>query len=56
VLSRPIASRISAAARTARTGSSSWAVGIPNAAITASPTYFSTVPPCRSTAVRASSK
>ena len=40
-----IASRISAAARTARSASSSCAVGIPNTAITASPTNFSTEPP-----------
>ena len=39
---------MSAAARTARIASSSWVVGIPNTAITASPMNFSTVPPCRS--------
>ena len=42
------ASRISAAARTARSASSSCSVGIPKTAMTASPMYFSTVPPCRS--------
>ena len=40
--------RISAAARTARRASSSWTVGTPKAAITASPMNFSAVPPCRS--------
>ena len=40
-----IESRISSAARTARSASSSCAVGMPNAAITASPANFSTVPP-----------
>jgi hypothetical protein len=33
-------------ARTARSASSSWASGTPNAAMTASPANFSTVPPC----------
>ena len=40
--------RISRAARTARSASSSCEVGIPNAPTTASPMNFSTVPPCRS--------
>ena len=39
-------SRIATAARTARSASSSCAVGIPNAAMTASPANFSTMPPC----------
>ena len=43
------ASRISAAARHARSASSSCATGTPNTAITASPMNFSTVPPCDST-------
>jgi hypothetical protein len=43
------AARISAAARTARSASSSCATGTPNTAITASPMNFSTVPPWRST-------
>jgi hypothetical protein len=34
------------AARTARSASSSWAWGVPNAAMTASPANFYTVPPC----------
>ena len=55
-LSRSAASRISAAVRTARSASSSRAVGIPNAAMTASPTYFSTVPPWRATAALISAK
>ena len=42
------ASTIASAARTARSGSSSCATGTPNAAITASPANFSTVPPCAS--------
>ena len=50
------ASRSSTDARSARSASSSWRVGIPKTAITASPINFSTVPPCRSSAVRASSK
>ncbi len=41
----PTSSRISTAARTARSASSSWALGIPKTAITASPMNFSTVPP-----------
>ena len=44
----PTSSRISAAARTARSASSSCATGIPNTAMTASPMYFSTIPPWRS--------
>ena len=39
-------------ARTARSGSSSCAVGAPNSAITASPMNFSTVPPWRSSSAR----
>ena len=50
------ASRISAAALTARRASSSWTAGIPKTAITASPMYFSTVPPWRSRTTRISSK
>ena len=38
-------SRMSTAARTARTASSSWTWGTPKTAMTASPMYFSTVPP-----------
>ena len=49
-------SRISAAARTARRASSSWTLGIPNTAITASPMNFSTVPPWRSMIARISEK
>ena len=49
-------SRISTAARTARSASSSCTCGIPNTATTASPMNFSTVPPWRSIAVRISSK
>ena len=45
-------SRISRAARTARSGSSSWAMGAPKRATTASPMNFSTVPPKRSSSVR----
>ena len=37
--------RMSAAARTARSASSSWTTGMPKTAITASPMNFSTVPP-----------
>ena len=37
--------RISIAARHTRNASSSWTVGTPNTAITASPMNFSTVPP-----------
>jgi hypothetical protein len=40
-----IASRIFNAARTARSASSSCAVGAPKTAMTASPMNFSTVPP-----------
>jgi hypothetical protein len=43
------ASRISIAARQARSASSSCATGTPNTAITASPMNFSTEPPCDST-------
>ena len=39
--------RIPSAARSARAGSSSCAIGTPNTAITASPMNFSTVPPSR---------
>ena len=39
-------SMIAAAARTARSPSSSCACGMPNAAMTASPANFSTMPPC----------
>ena len=39
------ASTSSSPARTARSASSSWAVGAPQTAITASPMNFSTVPP-----------
>ncbi len=56
--SRPRAwttSRSSTAERTARSASSSVATGIPNTAITASPTNFSTVPPWRSSTTRAAS-
>ncbi len=45
-------SRIASAARTARSGSSSWAVGAPKSATTASPMNFSTVPPKRSSSFR----
>ena len=50
--SSPIESRIASAARTARSGSSSWDTGAPKIAITASPMNFSTVPPCRSSSAR----
>ena len=50
------ASPISAAARTARRASSSCSTGVPKNATTASPMYFSTVPPCRSITARISSK
>jgi hypothetical protein len=46
----------SRAARTARSASSSWLVGAPQTAITASPMNFSIVPPWRSTIPRARSK
>ncbi len=52
--SRPVC--ISAAARTARSASSSWIAGRPKTAMIASPMYFSTVPPCASSTVRISSK
>ena len=45
-----------AAARRARSASSSCEVGIPNAAITASPANFSTIPPCRVMHVETCSK
>ena len=44
------------AARAPRSASSSWTVGTPNTAITASPMNFSTVAPCRSSTVREVSK
>ena len=47
---------ISIAARTARRASSSWATGSPKTAETASPMYFSTLPPWRSIAPRAAAK
>ena len=47
-----IASKIRSPARTARSGSSSWATGAPKTAITASPMNFSTVPPNPSTSRR----
>ena len=47
---------MSSAARTARSASSSWIVGMPNTAITASPMNFSTVPPWRSSAPRICAK
>jgi len=50
--SSPTESRIASAARTARSGSSSWETGAPKTAITASPMNFSTVPPCRSSSAR----
>ena len=50
------AARISSAARTARSASSSRTIGTPKRAITASPMNFSTVPPCRSTIVFISPK
>jgi class 3 adenylate cyclase len=43
---------VNTAARTARSGSSSWAAGAPKTAITASPMDFSTVPPRRSSSSR----
>ena len=45
VLISSIAACIARPARTARSGSSSWATGAPNTAITLSPMYLSTVPP-----------
>ena len=47
---------ISSAARTARSASSSCAVGVPHTAMTASPMNFSTVPPCSVIAWVAASK
>ena len=55
-LSEVNALRMSAAARVARRASSSCSLGMPKTAITASPMYFSTVPPCRSSTLRISSK
>ena len=48
-LIRSISACIASAARTARSGSSSWATGAPNTAITLSPMYLSIEPPKRST-------
>jgi hypothetical protein len=45
-------SRMTSAARTARSGSSSCATGAPNSGTTASPMNFSTVPPKRSSSER----
>ena len=42
--------------RASRSASSSCSLGMPKTAITASPMYFSTVPPCRSSTLRISSK
>jgi hypothetical protein len=53
--SAPIASRIANAARSARSGSSSFAIGAPKTATTASPMNFSTVPPKRSSSARSRS-
>jgi hypothetical protein len=50
--SSAIASWMASAARTARSGSSSWETGAPNTATTASPMNFSTVPPNRSSSWR----
>src|SRR3954469_23700471 len=55
-LRSPRASLSSAAARTARSASSSRMFGIPNTAITASPMNFSTVPPWRSMTPRIASQ
>ncbi len=44
------------AARRARAGSSSWAIGTPKTAMTASPMNFSTVPPRASISSRAMAK
>ncbi len=51
--SRSASSQIRSAARTARSGSSSWAAGTPNTPSTASPMNFSTTPPCASICLRA---
>ena len=48
--------RISTAARTALSASSSWTWGTPKTAMTASPMNFSTVPPWRSIAARIAAK
>ena len=50
----PLRAVRAAAARTARSASSSCATGTPKTAMTASPTNFSTVPPCRSRIARSS--
>ena len=50
-MNEPKRSRTASAARTARSGSSSCAWGMPNTARTASPANFSEVPPNRSTSV-----
>ena len=50
------ASTSSRPARTARSASSSWVIGVPHTAMTASPMNFSTTPPWRSITVRAVSK
>ncbi len=47
-----IAAMIARPARTARSGSSSWATGAPKSATTASPMNFSTLPPCCSRTCR----
>ncbi len=47
---------MSSAARAARNASSSCEIGIPNAAMTESPAYFSTVPPWRTIAADTVSK
>ncbi len=54
--SPPTAVATSRPARTARSASSSWAIGVPQAAITASPMNFSTTPPWRSMMPRVVSK
>jgi hypothetical protein len=46
---------MSLAALTARRASSSWAAGMPNTAMTASPANFSTAPPWRRTTARMAS-
>ncbi len=52
----PTPATTSIAARTARSASSSWAMGVPHTAITASPMNFSSDPPKWATVARASSK
>ena len=54
--SAAIAARMSSAARAARSASSSCETGMPKAAMTASPAYFSTVPPWRSSTADTVSK